>query len=213
MKRSSRSLRENGTPRACCPGCRCRHCYPCVPTLGRATAAHLGFGCPKFYLRAFDPWLGRVVSGPRSRHHDGSPGQWFWDWLPDDMPHFNSITFHNDWAVVYMRHNVDSCLYVVSLHIDNKNILNLNLKFWIWNLEWNGIEWWDDKGWREGRRCDLTYPLGTLVWMQKPPHHMQYVVERKNEGKRGGEKVWMKKGCREGRKCDLMYLLGTPLGL
>ena len=35
--------------------------------------------------------------------------------------------FHNDWAEVYMRHNVDSYIYVVSLYIDNKHILNLNL--------------------------------------------------------------------------------------
>ena len=74
MKRSSRSLRENGTPRACRPGGRCRDCYPGAPILGRATAAHLGFGCPKFHLRAPDPRLGRVVSVPRCRHHDGRPG-------------------------------------------------------------------------------------------------------------------------------------------
>ena len=122
VKRSSRSLRENGTPRTCRPGGWCRDCYPGAPTVGRATAAHLGFGCPKFHLRAPDPRLGRVVSGPRCQHHDGRPGRWFRDWLLDDMPHFHSITFHNDWAVVYMRHNVDSCIHVVSLYIDNKHI-------------------------------------------------------------------------------------------
>ena len=127
MKRSSRSLLENGTPRACRPGGRCRDCYPGAPTLGRAIAAHLGFGCPKFQLRAPDPRLGRVVSGPRCRHHDGRPRRWFRDWLPGDMPHFHSIPFHSDCAVVYMRHNVDSCIHVVSLYIDNKHILNLNL--------------------------------------------------------------------------------------
>ena len=76
MKHSARSLRENGTPRACRLGGRCRDCYPGAPTLGRATAAHLGIGCPKFHLRAPDPRLGRVVSGPQCqcRHHDGRPG-------------------------------------------------------------------------------------------------------------------------------------------
>ena len=57
------------------------------------------------------------------------PGWWFRDWLPDDMPHFHSIPFDSDWAVVYMRHNVDSCIHVVSLCIDNKHILNLNFEF------------------------------------------------------------------------------------
>ena len=123
MEHSSRCLRENGTPRACRPGGRCQDCYPGAPTLGRATVSHLGLGCPKFHLRAPDPRLGHVVSGPRCRHHDGRPGRWFRDWLPDDMPHFHSITSHNDWAVVHMRHNVDSCIHVVSLYIDKKYIL------------------------------------------------------------------------------------------
>ena len=54
-------------------------------------------------------------------------GRWFRDWLPDGMPHFHSIPFDSDWTVVYMKHNVDSCIHVVSLCIDNKHILNLNL--------------------------------------------------------------------------------------
>ena len=57
------------------------------------------------------------------------PGRWFRDWLPDGMPHFHSIPFDSDWTVVYMRHNVDSCIHVVSLCIDNKHILNLNFEF------------------------------------------------------------------------------------
>ena len=57
------------------------------------------------------------------------PGRWIRDWLPDDMPHFHSIPFDSDWAVVYMSHNVDSCIHVVSLCIDNKHILNLNFEF------------------------------------------------------------------------------------
>ena len=135
MKRSSRRLRENGTPRACRPSGRCRNCYPGAPTLGRATAAHLGFGCPKFHLRAPDPRLGRVVSGPRCGTMTAGPGRWFRDWLPDDMPHFHSIPFDNDWAVVYMRHIVDSCIHVVSLCIDNKHILNFDFFFLIFLIE------------------------------------------------------------------------------
>ena len=40
----------------------------------------------------------------------------------------------------------------------------------------------------ERRKCDLTYPLGTLLGMQRPPHYMQEVIERKNERKWDGEK-------------------------
>ena len=129
MKHSSRSLRENGTPRACRPGGRCRDCYPGAPTLGRATAAHLGFGCPmilllpKFHLRASDPQLGRVVSGPRSQHHDGRPGRWFRDWLPDDMPHF--IPFHFITIGLYcIWDTMLTVVYMLYLYIDNKHILN-----------------------------------------------------------------------------------------
>ena len=77
------------------------------------------------------PILGWVVwsQGLGAATMTAGPGRWFRDWLPDDMPHFHAIPFDNDWAVVYMRHNVDSCIHVVSLCIDNKRILNLNLKF------------------------------------------------------------------------------------
>ena len=67
-------------------------------------------------------------------------------------------------------------------------------------LKWDGNGWMTrdgenegmKKGWREGRRCDLTYPLGTLLGMQRLPHYMQKVTERKNEWNRDGEKEWMK---------------------
>ena len=38
------------TPGACRPGGRCQDCYPGALTLGRATAAYLGFGCPMILL-------------------------------------------------------------------------------------------------------------------------------------------------------------------
>ena len=38
--------------------------------------------------------------GVKISSHTGTmttaPGQWFRDWLPDDMPHFRSIPFHKD---------------------------------------------------------------------------------------------------------------------
>ena len=94
---------------------------PGAQTLGRATVAHLGFGCRwSYYLQ---------VSSSGIRSSDGSHGlgasvSAAWRQAGVVVPGlpagrhapFHFITFHNDWAVLYMRHNVDICIYVVSIY-------------------------------------------------------------------------------------------------
>ena len=94
------------------------------------------------------------------------PGRWFLDWLPDGMPHFHSIPFDSDWTVVYMRHNVDSCIHVVSLCIDNKHILNLNLNLAMHQsyipqctIQKRNIHILPDCGWEGGDQLYLVFAL------------------------------------------------------
>ena len=79
-------------------------CWPWGVFSSWLASRHLGTARSSYLA-----WVGPVVSGLADGRHAPFP-------------------FHNDWAVVYMRHNVDSCIHVVSLYIDNKHILNLNLK-------------------------------------------------------------------------------------
>ena len=132
MKRSSRSLRENGIPGACRPRGRWRDCYLGALTLGRATAVHLGFGCPMillppsfifgYLILSWVSWSRGLGLGIMTAGRGGGSGIGCRATCPIS---FHFITFHNDWAVLYMGHNVDSsicCIYILTINI-----------FWIWS--------------------------------------------------------------------------------